>query len=123
MFFDLELLFVKWPGDFTKEVIIFTLINIGLQKFFFGLKFFEIFGVEEVQWYAKILNLMFEQYFMPNRFCCQYFILVHCDNASPNSMNRHVLIRILDYFLHRFCLLYFCSLTHYIPHSPIGSIL
>ena len=60
-------------------------------KFFLAfLSLFEIFGVEEVQWYAKILNLMFEQYFMPNRFCCQYFILVHCDNASPNSMNRQL---------------------------------
>ena len=53
MFFDLELLFVKWPRDFTKEFIIFTLINIGLQE----LKFFEIFGVEEVQRYAKIIYL------------------------------------------------------------------
>ena len=43
--------------------------------------------------------------------------------ASPNSINRHVLIRILDYFLPRLGSLYLCSLTQYIYHLPIGSIL
>ena len=31
-FFNLEPLFVKWPLDFTKGVIIFILVNIGRVK-------------------------------------------------------------------------------------------
>ena len=32
MFFDLELLFVKWTRDFSKGVILFTLVNIRRVK-------------------------------------------------------------------------------------------